>query len=140
MIPIGPARHCRAGAQATVVSYGRTMPLVIEAAEKLAQQGIDYDVWDLRTIYPYDWDSISESIKRTGRVIFINEDTEIANFGEHLLRRTCDELFYHLKVRPRMLAGKHIPGVGICPTLEYASVPQGVHIEKEMAELAMEQA
>lgn len=139
-VPIGKAKHVMEGETATVVSYGRQMPLVIQIAEKLKEQGIHYDVFDLRTIYPYDWEAIKASVEKTGRVLFVNEDTEISNFGEHLLRRTCDELFYSLKVRPRLLGGKHIPGIGICPTLEDVSVPQANHIEKEMVELAHEPA
>jgi 2-oxoisovalerate dehydrogenase E1 component beta subunit len=140
-VPIGKARHVLEGSAATVVSYGRQMPLVTEIAMALkAEQGIDFDVFDLRTIYPYDWAAIRSSVEKTGRVLFVNEDTEISNFGEHLVRRTCDELFYSLKVRPRVLAGKHIPGIGICPTLEDVSVPQANHIKKEMLELATEPA
>lgn len=141
LVPIGKARHVQQGNTATVVSYGRQMPIVEEIAKRLqAEQGIDYDVFDLRTIYPYDWAALKESISRTGRVLFVNEDTEVSNFGEHLMRRTVEELFYSLKVRPRVLAGKQLPGVGICPTLEDVSVPQANHIEKEMIELAREEA
>lgn len=140
-VEIGKAKHIMEGSRATVVSYGRQMPIVEEIARRLqAEHGIDYDVFDLRTIYPYDWAAIKTSVEKTGRVLFVNEDTEISNFGEHLLRRTCDELFYSLKVRPRVLAGKHIPGIGISPVLEDVSVPQAHHIEKEMLELANEQA
>ncbi len=140
-VPIGKAHHVQEGSHATVISYGRQMPIVAEIAARLkAEQGIEYDVFDLRTIYPYDWAAIKASIEKTGRVLFVNEDTEIANFGEHLLRRTCDELFYSLKVRPRLLAGKQIPGIGISPVLEDVSVPQANHIEKEMVELAHEPA
>lgn len=141
MVPIGKAKHVQEGSHATVVSYGRQMPIIEGIAKRLkAEQGIEFDVFDLRTIYPYDWAAIKASVEKTGRVLFVNEDTEISNFGEHLLRRTCDELFYSLKVRPRLLAGKQLPGIGICPTLEDVSVPQANHIEKEMIELATEQA
>jgi 2-oxoisovalerate dehydrogenase E1 component beta subunit len=57
-------------------------------------------------------------------VLFVNEDTEVTNFGEHLARRTTDELFYELWAPPRVLAGKHIPGIGLADPLEMASVPQ----------------
>ncbi|RYZ95024.1 MAG: alpha-ketoacid dehydrogenase subunit beta [Proteobacteria bacterium] len=139
-VPIGKAKHLLQGNHATVVSYGRQMPIVHQIALKMREEGMEYDVFDLRTIYPYDWEALKESIQRTGRVLFVNEDTEISNFGEHLLRRTCDELFYSLKVRPRLLAGKHIPGIGIAPILEDVSVPQAIHIEKEMRELIQEPA
>lgn len=139
-VPIGKAKHVREGSAATVISYGRQMPLVIQIADRLREEGIEYDVFDLRTIYPYDWEAIKASIEKTGRVLFVNEDTEISNFGEHLMRRACEELFYSLKVRPRLLAGKHVPGIGISPVLEDVSVPQANHIEKEMRELANEPA
>lgn len=139
-IPLGKAKLCVEGSDATVVSYGRTLPLCVEAAEKLRGEGIHYDVLDLRTLAPYDWDAISTSIKKTGRVLFVNEDTEITNFGEHLLRRAVDEFFYEIKVRPRLLAGKHVPGVGMAPTLEDASVPQQKDIYSAMREVAVEEA
>ena len=104
------ARSCAQGAQLTVVSYGRTLPLCAQAAEQLAAEGIDVEVIDLRTLFPYDWECIKASVEKTGRVLFVNEDTEVTNFGEHLLRRTVDELFYELLAPPRLLAGKHVPG------------------------------
>lgn len=140
LVPIGPAKVCRQGDRATVVSWGRTMPLTLQVADRLREEGIEMDVIDLRTVYPYDWATIKGSIEKTGRVIFINEDTEIANLGEHFVRRTCDELFYSLKVRPRMIAGKHIPGIGIAPSLEDVSVPQINHIEMAIRELLDEPA
>jgi 2-oxoisovalerate dehydrogenase E1 component subunit beta len=139
-VPIGKARICREGEDATVVSYGRTLPLCEQAAARLAEEGIDYDVFDLRSLAPYDWEAIRDSVRKTGRVLFVNEDTEITNFGEHLLRRTIDELFYELKARPRLLAGKHLPGVGMAPSLEQASVPQGGEILAAMREVAGESA
>ncbi len=139
-ISIGKARTCQEGDRATVVAWGRLMPIVEGIAKKLAQEGIHYEVIDLRTIYPYDWESIRKSVKKTGRFICINEDTEVCNFSEHLIRRVCDELFYSLQVRPRMIAGKHIPGVGISPILEDATQPQTYHVEQEMRALVEEPA
>jgi 2-oxoisovalerate dehydrogenase E1 component beta subunit len=89
---------------------------------------------------PYDWSAIAESIRKTGRVLFVNEDTEITNFGEHLMRRTIEEFFYEIEVAPRLLAGKHLPGVGMAPTLEDASVPQQADIVTAMRSLATEAA
>lgn len=140
MIPIGPARRWLEGDAATVVAWGRPMPLALDACRKLRDEGVAVDLIDLRTIYPYDWDMLRESIARTGRVIFINEDTEVCNFAEHLVRRTCDELFYELRVRPRIMAGKHTPGIGISPVLEEATQPQSWHIEQEIRALVSEPA
>ena len=57
-------------------------------------------------------------------MLIVNEDTEVTNFGEHLLRRVIDEHFYDLLVRPRLLAGKHVPGIGLNQVYEQNTVPQ----------------
>jgi 2-oxoisovalerate dehydrogenase E1 component beta subunit len=123
-VPIGKARTCREGNSATVVTYGRMVPVAMQAAETLAREGIQTEVIDLRSLAPYDWDAVKSSVKKTNRVLFLNEDTEITNFGEHLMRRTVEELFYELHAPPRVLAGAHVPGIGLADALERASVPQ----------------
>ena len=138
-IPFGEGRTVRAGRDLTVVSYGRTLPLCAEAAKRVAEESggrIEAEVIDLRSLCPYDWGRVAESVGRTGRVLFVNEDTEVTNFGEHLVRRTCDELFYKLLAPPRLLAGAAVPGVGLADALENASVPQLPAIEGAMKELA----
>jgi 2-oxoisovalerate dehydrogenase E1 component beta subunit len=123
-VPIGKAKVVRPGQHLTVVSYGRTLPLCRKAAEEVAPEGISAEVIDLRTLYPYDWEAIRASVEKTGKVLYVNEDTEVTNFGEHLIRRTTDELFYQLLAPPRLLAGKFVPGIGLADSLEMASVPQ----------------
>lgn len=134
-VPIGKAKIVRPGGQLTVVSYGRTLPLCTKAA---AETGLDAEIIDLRSLWPYDWDCIKESVKKTGRVLYVNEDTEVTNFGEHLLRRTVEELFYELLAPPKLLAGKFIPGIGLADALEMASVPQQKDIAEAMQKLAAE--
>jgi 2-oxoisovalerate dehydrogenase E1 component beta subunit len=113
----------------------------VEAADELQRDiGHSFDVIDLRSIFPYDWDLIARSIAKTGRVLFVNEDTEVTNFGEHLLRRAVDECFYDLLVRPRVLMGQHVPGIGMYEAYESNSVPQRSHVRDAMRELAEEQA
>ena len=137
-IPFGEARTVRPGRDLTVVSYGRTLPLCTKAAEALAQEGIEAEVIDLRSLHPIDWPRVKESVQRTGRVLYVNEDTEVTNFGEHLVRRTIDELFYELSAPPRLLAGAFIPGIGLADALEMASVPQLPSITEAMRRLAAE--
>lgn len=140
-IPIGTAKQVREGDTATVISYGRTLPLCAQAADTLREEsGLDFDVLDLRSIFPYDWKAISTSVRKTGRVLLVNEDTEVTNFGEHLLRRIIDEHFYDLLVRPRLLAGKHVPGIGLNQVYEQNTVPQLPGIREAMRELATEPA
>ncbi|HZH03711.1 MAG TPA: transketolase C-terminal domain-containing protein, partial [Myxococcaceae bacterium] len=91
-VPIGVAKVVREGSGLTVVSYGRTLPLCLQAADALAAEGVAAEVIDLRTLWPYDWERVKASVQKTGRVLYVNEDTEVTNFGEHLIRRTTDEL------------------------------------------------
>ncbi|KFA87027.1 alpha-ketoacid dehydrogenase subunit beta [Archangium violaceum] len=138
-VPIGKGKVVRAGSQVTVVSYGRTLPLCKKAADDLAAEGVDAEVIDMRTLWPYDWELIKGSVEKTGRVLYVNEDTEVTNFGEHLVRRTVEELFYKLMAPPRLLAGKFIPGIGLADALEMASVPQQGDITAAIRTLAGEQ-
>jgi 2-oxoisovalerate dehydrogenase E1 component beta subunit len=141
VVPIGSASLVSEGDTATVVSYGRTLPLCKQAADELAQShGVSFDVIDLRSIFPYDWPTVRRSVLKTGRFVVVNEDTEVTNFGEHLLRRVIDEHFYDLLVRPRMLAGKHLPGIGLNQIYERATVPQYEDIRDLMREAATEPA
>ena len=141
LVPIGSASVVRDGDTATVISYGRTLPLSVQAADQLHEEtGLSCDVIDLRSIFPYDWKTISASVQKTGRVLIVNEDTEVTNFGEHLLRRVIDEHFYDLLVRPRVLLGKHVPGIGLNQVYEQASVPQLANVKAMLDELVREEA
>ena len=102
--------------------------------------GKHFDVIDLRSIFPYDWKAISASVRKTGRLLIVNEDTEVTNFGEHLLRRAIDEHFYDLLVRPRLLAGKHVPGIGLNHVYEQNSVPQLPDVKEAMRAVVEEAA
>jgi 2-oxoisovalerate dehydrogenase E1 component beta subunit len=140
VVPLGVASLVREGNDATVVSYGRTLPLCVQAADELREEGLSFDVLDLRSIFPYDWKAMSASIGKTGRVLIVNEDTEVTNFGEHLLRRVIEEHFYDLLVRPRVLLGKHVPGIGLNQVYEQNSVPQLPGIQAALREVATEEA
>ena len=140
-VHFGVAALPREGETATVVSYGRTLPLCVQAADELRDEtGATCDVIDLRSIFPYDWKAISASVRKTGRLVIVNEDTEVTNFGEHLLRRVIDEHFYDLLVRPRVLAGKHVPGIGLNQVYEQNTVPQLPGIKEELRAVITEAA
>ena len=135
-IPIGEAKIVRAGETVTVVTYGRMVAECAKAADELRAEGISAEVIDLRSLHPYDWKTLKASIQKTNRVLYVNEETEVTNFGEHLIRRTVDELFYELHAPPRLLAGAFVPYIGLAPNLESASVPQRSGIIEAIRELS----
>jgi len=135
-VPIGKARIACSGNDVTVLTYGRNVPMCTLAANELAKEGIGAEVVDLRSLHPYDWAEIKQSVQKTHRVLCVNEDTEITNFGEHLIRRITEELFYELHAPPKLLAGAHVPGVGLADALERATVPQVSSIKAAIAMLA----
>lgn len=137
-VPIGEAKTTRAGEQVTVVSWGRHVHVCNKVADDLGGQGHSVEVIDLRSIYPYDWKAIERSVRKTRRVLFVNEDTEVTNFAEHLAYRVTKELFYELDAPPRVLAGKNLPGIGLHPNLEDNSVPQAHEVETALRELINE--
>lgn len=131
-VPIGKGCVTRSGNEVTLVSYGRTLILCNQVADSLKEEGVSVEVIDLRSLIPYDWSLIKESVIKTKRVVFVNEDTEVTNFGEHLCYRVTQELFYDLLARPRVLAGKNLPGIGLNQRLEDASVPNYKEILDEV--------
>jgi 2-oxoisovalerate dehydrogenase E1 component beta subunit len=135
-VPLGAAAIARPGRHVTVLTYGRNVPMAIAAADDLAATGVEAEVIDLRSLHPVDWPTITASVKKTNRVLCVNEDTEITNFGEHLIRKIVENLFYELHAPPRLLAGGHLPGIGLADSLETASVPQQDGIRAAIAELA----
>jgi 2-oxoisovalerate dehydrogenase E1 component beta subunit len=135
LVPIGQGKIVVEGSDITVVTYGRMVELCKRSA---AESGHSVEVIDMRSLYPYDWQMIKTSVQKTKRVLFVNEDTEVTNFGEHLLRRTVEELFYDLLSRPRVLAGKNVPGIGLAPVLEDHTVPQVENIVATIKEIVSE--
>ena len=131
-IPIGKARRVKEGEDITVVSFGRSLYLCEQAIKNF---DISVELIDLRSLYPYDWPLIKNSFQKTGRLLIVNEDTEVANFGEHLAYRAVKEGFSHFIAPPKVLAGKQVPGVGLHPKLEEATVPQIADIKSAITKL-----
>lgn len=138
-IPIGQAKTTRAGEQLTVVSWGRHLLMCNQVADELREENLSIEVIDLRSIYPYDWQAIKNSVEKTRKVLFVNEDTEVTNFAEHLAYRVTQELFYNIDAPPRVLAGKNLPGIGLHPNLEEASVPQVHDIKTAIREVIVQE-
>jgi len=139
-VPIGQARVVRPGRDITIVTYARHVKMAQTAAKRLAHEHqIDVEIIDLRSLYPWDRETVMNSVRKTGRVLVLNEDTPVCNFGEHIYREIVDRCFYELLAKPRLLAGADVPGVGLHPNLESASVPQVVGIEAQVLAICHEQ-
>lgn len=138
-VPIGKARTARQGRDVSIITYSRHTAIAGQAAERLAQEGIEVEIIDLRSIVPWDRDAVLTSVRKTGRCLVLNEDTPISNFGEHILRSIVEECFYELLARPRLLAGADVPAVGLHPNLEEASVPQLANIVDVVRAICSEQ-
>ena len=138
-VPIGKAKVINPGRGVSVVSFGRSLFLCRKALELLGQEAEEVELIDMQSIYPYDWSLIKKSILKTKRVLFVNEDTEVVNFAEHLAYRCMQECFYELFAPPRVLAGKNLPGIGLHPNLERATVPQAVDIAEHIRSLLKQQ-
>lgn len=138
-IPIGKGKIIREGTDATVVTYGRMVRFCLQAIESLDNK-YSVEVLDLRSIYPYDWVLIRESVAKTKRVLFVNEDTDVTNFAEHLAYRIMQELFYEILAHPRIVSAKNVPGVGLHENLENATIPTVQDILRDLQALLTETA
>lgn len=122
-IPIGKAEIKRDGRDITIVSYSRTLSFALEAAEKLAQRGIEAEVIDLRTIEPLDMDTILESIKGTGRLLIVHESHSNCGLGAEIIARVGEQAPDVLTQPARRLGAKHVP-IPVAEPLENAVLPQ----------------
>src|SRR6478735_4005987 len=109
VLPIGKARICRPGTDVTIVSYSITVGQALEAAEKLAQQGIDAEVIDLRTLRPLDMDTVLESVKKTNRIVTFEQAWPVCSIGSEVCARVALEAFDYLDAPPTKVAGKDVP-------------------------------
>lgn len=136
MIPFGKAKIVRTGSDLTVVTYGAVVPRAFQAAQKLEREkGISVELIDLRSLSPYDFEAIAESVRKTNRVIVAHEDMRSWGFGAELAARISEELFHDLDAPVRRVAGMDT-FVAYQPVLEDAILPQPEHLYAAMVELA----
>jgi pyruvate dehydrogenase E1 component beta subunit len=137
-IPFGQAKVVRDGKDLTLLTYSGMTPKALEAARKLAEEGIDVEVVDLRSLKPLDSETIIQSAIKTGRVLIVHEAPLTGGFGGELAALIAEsEAFDFLDAPIRRLAGRNIP-IPYNRTLERASVPQVEDIEKAARSLARE--
>jgi 2-oxoisovalerate dehydrogenase E1 component len=134
-IPFGKAKTVREGKDLTVVTYGALVPRALQAAQRASRElGIDAEIIDLRTLSPYDWEAIAESVRKTSRVIVAHEDTLSWGYGAEIAARIADELFEDLDAPVKRVAAMDT-FVAYQPVLEDAILPQPEDLLKAMAEL-----
>jgi len=136
MIPFGKAKVVREGTDLTVVTYGATVPRALQAAQRLQREsGISAEIIDLRTLVPYDWEAIAESVSKTNRALVLHEDMLSFGYGAEIAARIADELFDSLDAPVRRLAAKDT-FVAYQPQLENMILPQAEDIYASMKKLA----
>jgi 2-oxoisovalerate dehydrogenase E1 component len=135
MIPFGKAKVVREGTDVTVVTYGATVQRAFTAANQLAETGLSVEVIDLRTLSPWDQESVYSSVKKTNRVIVLYEDSISWGYGAEIAARIADDCFAWLDAPVRRVASTDT-FVGYAPRLEDATLPQTEDIKRACEEVA----
>ncbi len=134
MIPFGKAKKVREGRDLTIVTYGALVQRSIVAAKQAEQEGTSVEIIDLRSLVPFDWDAIVESVRKTNRVIVAHEDSLSFGYGAEIAARIADELFLDLDAPVRRVCALDT-FVAYAPQLEDAILPQSSDVAKAIAEL-----
>jgi len=123
MIPFGKAKTVREGTDISIITYGALVQRSLVAARQAEQQGVSVEIIDLRTLNPYDWNAIAESVRKTSRVIVAHEDSVSWGYGAEIAARISSELFEYLDAPVRRV-GALDTFVAYAPQLEDAILPQ----------------
>jgi 2-oxoisovalerate dehydrogenase E1 component len=134
-LPFGVANIVKEGSDISVITWGMMVHRSLEAARKLDEQGTSVEVIDLRTLNPLDTEAILNSVKKTGKVLIVHEDTLTGGFGAEIAAIIANEAFTRLDAPIKRVAAKDSP-VPYGPTLENAMLPQTADIVKALEELA----
>jgi 2-oxoisovalerate dehydrogenase E1 component len=134
-VPFGKARIRREGSDLTVVTYGNTTHMCLQAAEKIARaSGASIEVIDLRSIVPFDKETVIHSIRKTGKLLIVHEDKVFSGFGAEISATINEEAFQYLDGPVRRVGSTFTP-VGFSRILEKEVLPNTDKIEKAMLDL-----
>ncbi|HEY6243169.1 MAG TPA: dehydrogenase E1 component subunit alpha/beta, partial [Pyrinomonadaceae bacterium] len=134
MIPFGKAKRVREGEDISIITYGALVQRSLVAAKQAERDGISVEVIDLRSLVPYDWNAIAESVKKTNRVIVAHEDSLSFGYGAEIAARIGSDLFEHLDAPVRRVCAMDT-FVAYAPVLEDAILPQIGDVAKAIAEV-----
>ena len=128
-IPLGVADVKREGTDVSIITYGRMVQMSLQVAEKLAEEGIDAEVLDLRSLSPLDKDAIIATAKKTHRVVIVHEAVQFGGFGGEIAATITDsEAFYYLDAPIKRVGALYCP-VPFNPVLEAETFPTPAKIE-----------
>jgi pyruvate dehydrogenase E1 component subunit beta len=127
VVPIGRARVVRPGKDVTIVAWSMGMTYALKAADELAKDGIDAEVIDLRTLKPMDTATIIESVKKTGRVVTVEEGWKQSGVGAEIAARLMEEAFDYLDAPVMRVCGKDVP-MPYAANLEKLALPSAAEV------------
>ena len=133
-LPWGRAKISRSGNDCSIICYSRMAQRCLDASEQLAELGVQAEVVDLRTLHPLDVETVTKSIRKTGRALVVTEDCLTAGVSAELSARITEENFEYLEEPVLRLAGEDIP-IPVAPALETASVPTIESIKQNILKL-----
>lgn len=137
LVPIGKAAVKRTGNDVTVITYGLCVHMAQQAAERLAKEGIDVHLVDLRTIYPLDKEAIIEAANKTGKVLLVTEDNKEGSIIGEVAAIIAEHCLFELDAPIKRLAAPDIPAMPYAQPLEKAYMVTDEKIETEIRELAL---
>ncbi|MBT2687020.1 alpha-ketoacid dehydrogenase subunit beta [Bacillus sp. ISL-47] len=136
VLPIGKADVKREGEDITVITYGLCVHFALQAAERLAKDGISAHILDLRTVYPLDKEAIIEAASKTGKVLLLTEDNKEGSIMGEVSAIIAENCLFELDAPIKRLAGPDIPAMPYAPTMEKYFMVNPDKVEKAMRELA----
>ena len=127
LVPIGKARIARPGRHVTVVSFARGMQYALTAADVLAKDGIEAEVIDLRSLRPIDWETIIASVKRTNRLVTVEEAWPVCSVGSEICAQAAIQAFDYLDAPPAKVSGADVP-MPYAANLEKLALPNAEQV------------
>lgn len=135
ILPFGKAKIVRPGTDLTIVSWGMSLVMSVDIAKELEELGISTEVIDLRTIVPWDYPTVLESVKKTGKLLITHEAPEFCGFGSEISATLSEQAYMYLDAPIRRIAGLHAP-VPYSKILENEVLPQRDKIYQAAKSLA----
>ncbi len=136
LVSIGPARVSRQGSDLSLFAYGMMHYYALQAAQKAAEEGIDVEVVDLRTLYPVDRQTILASVRKTGKALIVHEDNLTGGYGAEIAATIAEAAFSDLDAPVRRLCGPDVPAVPFSHPMQEWFMPNPQKILQAIRELA----